>query len=179
MKLRIEDITAEAKQLTFAEPETEVNRLLQQGPVREFRVAAPISVTVAYYRAGTDVFVGGRILAETRAACARCVEEFATTRGRDFRYLLTPRVMRLHDGKEPRAEDVDLSSYDGDEIDLSPLIREQLILALPSRALCDENCRGLCPHCGQNLNLGECGCRAEIRDPRLAALKTIAARRLS
>lgn len=179
MKLRIEDITADAKDLTFAEQETELNRLLELGPAREFRLAAPIAVTVSYYRAGTDVFVAGRVAAKARAACARCVEDFVTTREREFRYVLTPRVMRLHDDKDAPEEDVELSSYDRDEIDLSPLVREQMILALSSRALCDENCRGLCPHCGQNLNLRQCECRVEIRDSRLAALKSIAARRSS
>ncbi|MGH7864608.1 MAG: YceD family protein [Candidatus Binataceae bacterium] len=179
MKLRIQDITADAKVLNFAQPEMELNRLLELGPGREFHVAGPIAVNISSYRAGTDVFVAGRVVAEARVACARCLEDFVATREREFRYVLTPRVMGLHDDKGGRDEDVELSSYAGEEIDLSPLVREQMILALSSRALCDDNCRGLCPHCGQNLNLAQCACRVEIRDQRLAALKTIAARRSS
>ena len=76
MKLRLEDITAEAKELTFVEPEMEVNRILAQGPVREYHVNAPIGVTVSYYRAGTDLFLAGSLKAQTVATCARCAEDF-------------------------------------------------------------------------------------------------------
>jgi uncharacterized protein len=180
VKLRIEDITAEAKELAFAEPETEANRLLALGPVREYRIDGPISVAVSYYRAGTDVFVGGRIVAETRATCARCVEEFAARRERPIRYVLTPRAAGLDQADaELRIDDVELATYAGDEIDLSPLLREQVLLSLPTRALCDEDCRGLCVRCGANLNLGDCGCRIESMDPRFAALRSLVARRPS
>ncbi len=60
-------------------------------------------------------------------------------------------------------------------MDLSPLIREQVLLALPTRPLCQEDCRGLCPHCGINLNRSACGCRVETVDPRLEALRSLKA----
>jgi len=63
--------------------------------------------------------------------------------------------------------------YEGDEIDLTPLVHEQIILALPTRPLCGESCRGLCPRCGANLNAGACGCPAAPPDPRLAVLLTM------
>ncbi len=63
--------------------------------------------------------------------------------------------------------------YDGEEVDVSPLIREQLLLALPTRPLCQEGCRGLCPQCGANLNLNSCDCSAAKFDPRLEALRSL------
>jgi uncharacterized protein len=67
-----------------------------------------------------------------------------------------------------------LSCYEGDTIDLTPLVHEQAILALPTRPLCGEGCRGLCPRCGANLNAGPCGCPAPPPDHRLAVLHGLA-----
>ena len=60
-----------------------------------------------------------------------------------------------------------------DEIDLGHLMREQFYLALPMKPLCGDDCRGLCPVCGTNLNRGRCQCKREWEDPRLAVLKTL------
>ena len=90
MKLRVEEITAEAKELSFAEPEVEINRILEKGPLTEFRVQEPIGVTVSYYRAGTELFFEGGLHASTTAICARCTEEFAAPSDRDFRLVLAP-----------------------------------------------------------------------------------------
>lgn len=173
MKLRIEEITAEAKELSFEEPEGEVNRILEKGPVHEYRIEGPISVTVSCYRAGTELFFSGGLHAPTRAVCARCAEEFAAPSGRDFRFVLAPRVVGFGKESDLRDEDLEFSLYEGDEIDLSPLIREQLLLSLPTRPLCREDCRGLCPRCGANLNYSQCGCAAEAGDLRLAILRTL------
>jgi len=170
VKLRLEDITAEAKEISFAEPEGEINRILEQGPVREYHVEGPVQVNLTHYRAGMDLFFAGRLMARVRAACARCAEEFDASSDRPFRFVLAPRAAGYDKETDLRSEDLEFSLYEGDEIDLSPLVREQVILALPTRPLCREDCRGLCPHCGANLNSGDCGCRVKQADPRFAAL---------
>ena len=78
-----------------------------------------------------------------------------------------------HEPGRLSADDLALSYYEGDEIDLTPLVHEQTILALPTRPLCRETCRGLCPRCGANLNSGACGCPAAPPDARLAVLHTL------
>jgi len=173
VKLRLEDISAEAKEISFAEPEGELNRILEQGPVREYHVEGPVQVTLSHYRAGTDLFFAGRLGARVRAACARCAEEFDASSDRPFRFVLAPRAAGYDKDSDLRSEDLEFSLYDGDEIDLGPLVREQVILALPTRPLCREDCRGLCPHCGANLNGGDCGCRAEQADARLTPLRAL------
>ena len=62
---------------------------------------------------------------------------------------------------------------EGDAVDLSPLIREQIILALPTRPLCQEGCKGLCPQCGADRNAAPCGCPTMSGDPRLAVLRDL------
>jgi uncharacterized protein len=173
VKLRIDDITAEAKELSFSEPQADLNRVLEKGPLTEFRVEEPIGVKVSYYRAGTELFFEGGLHATTTAICARCAEEFAAPSDRDFRFVLAPKSIGFDDDRNLRDEDLEFSLYDGDQIDLSPLIREQFLLSLPTRPLCREDCRGLCPKCGINLNEGECSCREDAADPRLAALRNL------
>jgi uncharacterized protein len=170
VKLRIDDITAEEREVSFAEPEQEINRMLARGAVCEYFIKAPLQISLSYYRAGSEIFVSGTLDAATRAACSRCVEEFDLPSHRRFRYVLAP--MAMDDGKDfaLKAEDLEFSFYQGDEIDLTPLIREQVLLALAERPLCREECRGLCPQCGANLNEGDCGCVIGGLDPRLAVL---------
>jgi uncharacterized protein len=176
MKLRVEDITAEAKEISFGEPEHEINRILASGPLTEYRLERPIAVELAYYRAGTELFFQGTLEGQAQAFCARCVEEFAATRKRRFRYVLAPRAVGYDNQADLRAEDLEFSLYDGEEVDLTPLIREQMLLALTERPLCREDCRGLCPHCGANLNESDCDCRTESFDPRLAVLRSLKGR---
>jgi uncharacterized protein len=73
------------------------------------------------------------------------------------------------EGAEVGADDLDVFAFDGERVDLEPLFREELVLAVPYAPLCKEDCKGLCSQCGADLNSGACGCRPPI-DPRLAAL---------
>jgi uncharacterized protein len=174
VKLRIDDITAEGREISFAEPEQEINRALARGTLHEYVVKAPLEVSLSYYRAGTEVFISGMLDAVTTAACSRCAEEFALPHQRRFRYVLAPKTMSDDNDLALRAEDLEFSFYQGDEVDLTPLIREQALLALAERPLCREDCRGLCPQCGANLNdADDCGCIIGGPDPRLAVLRSL------
>lgn len=179
MKLRIEDITAEVKEIAFSESEAEVNRALDQGVPREYRVEGPFEVEVSYYRAGTDLFFSGKLSAHVRAICARCAEEFDSPSRREFRFVLAPQVVGEKGSGDLSAEDLEFSTYTGDEVELSPLIREQLLLALPTKPLCRDDCRGLCPVCGANRNLTACQCSTAVPDPRLAVLRSFKVSRRS
>ena len=92
MKLRIDDITAEVKEIDFVESDSDVNRLLEQGPIREYRVSRPFSVKLSYYRSGMELFFSGTLRAEVTATCARCAEDFSVASERDFRFVLAPRL---------------------------------------------------------------------------------------
>ena len=70
-------------------------------------------------------------------------------------------------------DDLATAYYREGMLDLVELMREQFVLALPMKPLCAEDCRGLCPECGTNLNKGQCGCTPRWEDPRLAALKSL------
>jgi uncharacterized protein len=179
MKLRIDDITAESRHMSFAEPAKEINHALESGPIHEYRLLRPVGVDLSYYRAGMELFLEGNVEVQTSADCARCAEAFTASSQRPFRYVLAPQVLSDEDGSDPRSEDLEFSFYEGDYVDMSPLVREQVLLALAERPLCREDCKGLCASCGANLNEAPCGCTKEKGDPRLAVLRTIKVGRAS
>ena len=62
------------------------------------------------------------------------------------------------------------AGFDGDQADLDDILTTAVVLNMDSKLLCSEDCKGLCPKCGADLNLGPCGCKPEM-DPRLAVLQ--------
>jgi len=172
MKILIDDIKATPKQLAYTEGVDELNARLERG-AHDYRFPQGIGVDVEYYRSGLDVFLGGAVHGDVLGTCARCLEEYRFPLDRSFSVVLAPRAV-AGGRAELTADDLALSFYEGDEIDLTPLVHEQTILALPTRPLCTEACRGLCARCGANLNAGPCGCPAAAPDPRLAILHTLA-----
>ena len=172
MKIAIDDIKASPKGLSYTEDVDELNDRLGRG-VRDYRVPVGLGVDVEYYRAGLDLFFQGAVHGQVLGSCSRCLEEYAFDLDHPFAFVLTPRAAAGTDTAELSADDLALSFYQGEEIDLTPLVHEQTILALPTRPLCGEGCRGLCPRCGANLNSGPCGCAEAPADPRLAVLHTL------
>lgn len=169
MRIRIQDIAESQKSLGFEEPTTELNPLLDQGPVQDYRFVRSASVTVSHYRAGQDLFLEGRASTDVVGQCARCLESYSFELEAPFSFVLIPRPAAVPE----QDEDADLSFYEGEEIDLSPLLRERILLALPTQPLCRHDCRGLCASCGTNLNLSSCECHLDRGDPRLAILRTL------
>src|SRR5437870_2238588 len=172
MKIAVEDIKVTPKELEYTEEVAELNARLDRG-VHDYRLPAGLGVAVQYYRAGLDVFFQGALHGRVLGTCARCLEEYAFGLTHPFVFVLTPRSAAVG-GAQLSADDLALSYYEGEEIDLTPLVHEQAMLALPTRPLCSEDCRGLCSRCGANLNAGPCGCtEATPADPRLAALHAL------
>ena len=132
------------------------------------------------------VLLRGDVSCEVLAPCKRCLRETSVTVPVNFTLNLVPQSL-LEGGNTQEGEDdggaestgsfglqdADREPFDGKVIDLDPIVREQVLLALPLTVVCQEDCRGLCTVCGQNLNEKECGCERKIVDPRLMALKNI------
>jgi uncharacterized protein len=124
-------------------------------------------------KASSTIFINGNLSALLGIACSRCLEDADITAFGDFAYTLVPLTPETREDLELAAEELEISSYQGDFIDLAPIIYEQIILQIPIKPLCSEECKGLCPHCGINLNVASCNCHLEIIDDRLAVLKNI------
>jgi uncharacterized protein len=90
-----------------------------------------------------------------------------------FDIVLAPDSMAMDRKRELSKAEMGLSFYQGAEIDLTPLIREQILLSLPLRPLCTEECRGLCAGCGVNLNKEACRCVPPQVDERSALFRSL------
>jgi uncharacterized protein len=119
-----------------------------------------VAVKGTYWFDGRQIVVRGTVCTIGVYACSRCLTPVSVERRED----LTERYVSETDDSN------DAVLYDGDYIDLQEAVRETLILSEPLRVLCRPDCKGLCPHCGANLNDGPCGCPADAVDPRLAVL---------
>lgn len=171
MKLLVSQITEAPKERDFAQSPEELNRLYS-GPARDFHFPAPLEAHLIYYRSGADLFFHGRVAGPVEGSCSRCLKGYAFRLDKEFDFVLTP------DPREPKnralaADELGLSFYRGDELDLSPLIHEQVLLSLPTQPLCEEACRGLCPECGVDLNESSCRCSSSRSDPRLAVFRDL------
>lgn len=138
---------------------------------------------VQLYAEGAHVFANGRICGDVTVACSRCLEPVRLAFDEQVRVTYLPLAeLSPHDEADAAAaeedgvaiteDDIDLFGYDGEVIDLEPLVREQFVLAVPYAPLCSEDCKGLCPQCGTNRNHAACACEGP-GDPRLAALKAL------
>jgi uncharacterized protein len=78
-----------------------------------------------------------------------------------------------HSGGSFAPKDLEEETYEGKFIDLDPIVREQVLLALPGYPVCQEGCKGLCSVCGGNLNERDCGCDRHVPDPRWAGLEKL------
>jgi uncharacterized protein len=127
----------------------------------EFEVQDPPLVTGRVDRVGMDMRLRGNIKAGLTVACARCLKQVPIRVDIPFDLLYAsedPGGSRTGE-IELHARDLDFSVYERDEINLDAMVLEQIELELPSRALCREECRGLCPQCGIDLNIDQCNCQ--------------------
>lgn len=139
----------------------------------DYRVVARVELRMTIQKAGADVFrVIGRATTRLELECGRCVEPFEMPFDASFELRYVPQEENTGEGEREIAED-DLTTafYREGMLDIVELLREQFQLALPMKPLCSDDCRGLCPDCGTNLNRTDCGCKPHWEDPRLAPLK--------
>lgn len=147
-----------------------------------YRATSPLHVAAELRKAERRIFVEMHARAVLSCECGRCLVPMTVEVPVDFELTLVPedeyesepRPAR-DEGKGPiggsfQPEGADEDFYRGKELDLDPIVREQVVLAMPTYPVCKESCKGLCGVCGANLNERECGCERRVPDPRLAGL---------
>ncbi len=140
----------------------------------ELELSADISVTGTIRRQGVQIEITGHLAAPATASCRRCAEPFPLTIAADFEAVyVEPEHFSSEKDKELTGDDLNVDIVTDSEIDMGQITREQIILAIPEKLICRENCRGLCEKCGQNLNNGDCKCETAEPDPRWAGLKDL------
>ena len=140
----------------------------------DFRVTVPIAFVADVRKDASKVRLVGRVQTILELDCSRCLEPFAVPIDAPFDVLFLPAEAIGHEGEhEVNDDDLNVSFYKGDEIDLSDVMREQFYLALPMKPLCRPDCQGLCAVCGANRNRETCSCEHVWVDPRLEALRKL------
>jgi len=144
-------------------------------PVDErVQLTEPAAVTGKVRLSGNEVFVNGHVETRANVECDRCLKPVELPVSADFALeYITGAEYVSSSVAELTEDELSVSVFDGQAIDVDEVVKEQILLAVPTRMLCREDCKGICPECGMDLNLGECNCVKDDIDPRWAALKNL------
>lgn len=183
MVVKIEEIKDDGLVLDEQMPLELLREALAEENAGGFRAQGGFRLHAKLVKVSGGVLLDARFNTELVAPCKRCLAEVDLAVPVAFTLNLVPPNLlepdeKDHDEAEKgesegsfKLNNVSDEPFDGKTIDLDPILREQVLLALPISVVCRDDCRGLCSMCGQNLNERECGCERKVLDPRLAALK--------
>jgi uncharacterized protein len=134
----------------------------------------PVQVQIEIYPAGDKYVLDGALSGGIQVLCDRCLESYHRELKTSFRlFLALPLPQIEEDNVELAEEDLDVDFIRGEEINLDEIIHEQIYLTIPMKSLCREDCLGLCPQCGANLNTTDCPCDREQGHPAFLKLKNL------
>ena len=131
-----------------------------------YRFIEPLKVEGRVYNNGQSLTLEANVSGRMVTECARCLDEVEA----DVEFSVHELLSQREEGAD---EDEDIILFDGYEIELDDIIADHFLMNISGRYLCSDDCKGLCPVCGQNLNHGECDCDNEYIDPRWQALADI------
>ena len=118
-----------------------------------------------------QIRISGELHTRLELVCARCLEPVIEEVSRDFDLFYRPmQSMTQEEEFRLKLDDTEIAFFEGEGLFLADVLAEQVLLAIPMKVICRSDCRGLCPHCGANLNTDECRCEAHAADTRLAPL---------
>jgi len=162
-------------------PRELLDSVLRAEPATEFHAAGASHLQGKATKMGREVLVEAKFTVPLSGQCKRCLRPLGLDEQVELIRTYLPREVERQPRERRDAVSeasfdpglVDEEVYSGKEIDLTRALREQILLSIPPSPLCSEDCKGLCPKCGKDLNEGECGCDRTVMDPRWAALKGI------
>ena len=137
-------------------------------------LCGPVSVCGEIRQAGPEVFVTGHLETCVQVDCDRCLKPIQLPVKSDFSLeYITGSEYESTQTAELTDELMSVSVFDGESIDVDEIAKEQVLLLVPTRSLCSEDCKGFCPKCGADKNSGDCDCSEKEIDPRWAGLKDL------
>lgn len=161
MKLQISPLQAGENSLKFSSSSDEwLNSLMRQIEERSsLKVTAPVQVELCLNKIEPEYYLTGKLELCPVLPCARCAEPFTFPICHNFHMIFNHlRNGQSNSKNTDEEEQLDICYFSGNEIELDPIIEEQLFLSMPYQPLCNEGCLGLCQTCGKNLNQSECRC---------------------
>lgn len=164
MKILLSDITDEGIDVEFEE-------ILEPGP---FKLLSPVKAALHIDKISSEVVVRGEVKALLELQCSRCLRNFERKADLDVDVVYHPvEDLKGEERHEIKDDELDTGFYEGNELDVRDLVKEQIILSIPIKPLCSESCKGICPQCGEDLTSDTCACGEKETDPRLAVLKKL------
>ena len=144
-------------------------------PVDErISLTGPASISGKVRLSGHEVFVNGHVETRVQVECDRCLQQVELPVNSDFSLeYITGSDYESSEVAELTEAEMSVAVFDGKALDVDEIVKEQVVLAVPTRMLCREDCKGICPECGVDRNTGECSCVTNDIDPRWAALKNL------
>ena len=138
------------------------------------RILEPIRIFGQLKKGIVQVDIEGEIEANIEMECSRCLSPIESLLEIPYKVgYITEEHYTKEKERELHGDELELAIYDGEKIDLTELAAEQILLNVPTQFFCQENCQGLCPKCGANLNTNSCSCETKEIDPRWSALKKL------
>ncbi len=173
LKIRLDEIRESGYRLSCSRNKDWINNIFRDIQNIDFTFIDGISIQVEVFRTGQDIFIRGLFNTTIKISCIKCLENFSLPVETTFHYnLCASDEKELLSEREINKADLDLFYYQGDIIDIVPLVREQILLNVPSYPLCQEVCKGMCPQCGINLNHSLCQCnKQEVTSSKFDILK--------
>jgi uncharacterized protein len=184
MRVNIDEIKDAGSPRSWDVTREELDAMVAGDPAGH-RARGPAHVEARLQKLGRRVRVSASTKAELTVPCGRCLAPVALDVPVEFELTLVPAEEHADEpGGETDASHgpvggsfdagaAEEETYTGKVVDLAPLVREQVVLALQPYPVCRDACKGLCPVCGANLNDRECGCDRHVPDPRWAGLKNV------
>lgn len=148
---------------------SEVIELIEVGNDR-IKFEKPVSISLDVKNTGRVLNFAGSIQGDTVLICSRCLENYPYHLNAGFEEKFV-HASDVSAAAEEGQNTEEMHVFDGNSIKLDDIIGESIILNIPMKQVCSENCQGLCSTCGTNLNKGECNCKNDEIDPRLEGLK--------
>ncbi len=170
LKINVEIIPEEGLDYAVSEDGVRFNKLLSDTADIDFTLRK-VDLDCRITKTSTTVFIKGELSAVIDCNCSRCLEDISVPIGGSIDYTLIPAIAEIREEVELTAEDLETSYYSGEFIDFTSIICEQILLQIPIKRLCTNECKGLCQQCGTNLNNCSCNCHLNVRNNRMDVLK--------
>lgn len=124
---------------------------------------AELEVELTLYRTNDAIMVYGSATGSFWLSCSRCLgPSKVEVNEPELRLTFLPPATEFEQERELELDDLDTATHDGVEVDLEPLLCEQLVLAMPMKPVCRPECKGICPSCGADMNESPCSCENEL-----------------
>lgn len=159
----------------FEIPEEGLNIEVEESPkLEDVTITKPFKAVMHVEKRGQEVFIKGIVNGEVELQCSRCLKDYNMPIKTLFEITYHPvEELNKEELLELKRDEMDVDFYREGLIDTEDIVRDQILLNVPMKPLCSENCRGLCPLCGNDLNEVDCGCEKKEIDPRFAVLQSL------